>query len=178
MNNLEEAKQKLEETRKLEAIMGVSQPIAKIPKSRMPRQKDIQIIEELLEKKIKDKKWEIKNEMLKKANKRWDTEINRIHAKAANLKLEIEQLAEEIKLESKETATIDMEKYGTYWEKLPESVKKAKENNEIIEISDDYENPEIERMKNKIETFIVNVRIGRDQLSNVQTLIDEINLIS
>lgn len=176
MSNLSEAKEQLEQSKQLDQIINQVNQTRKV---KPPRQKDIQIIEEMLEKKIRTKSQEIENEILTKSKARWQVETSAIHTKAVNLRQEIEQMAKAVELESLKAITIDINgtNYGSrYWKELPKSIAEA-EKEDLLEINDKNTIPKIESIKREVEEFIINVRCGMDKLANVKGLIDKINQI-
>ncbi len=173
MTNLATAREALEKTRSLEAI--ISPPPKK--SARLPLQRDINLIQSVLLEKIDAKERILKDKMLDATNAKWAVQISDLHAKAATLRKDVNQLKKAVEADSGEAVTIDTDDhYGGYWGKLPETAKAA-EDHDILELQD-CKIPRIETLRQEITECILNLKIGLMPLSGVKPLIDKIDQLT
>lgn len=176
MSNLTAARETLEKNKNLEAIIN-PQPKKRI---RLPLQRDINLIQGILDEKIDAKEKDVKDKLLNTAKIKWATKISAIHSIAISLRQEIEQLVKAIELESNNQITADLNDSSSYtsdyWGKLPKSVAEAEEE-EFLELKES-KIPEIEKLKEEVNEYVLNIKIGLAPLSDVKLLLDRIEQLS
>jgi hypothetical protein len=169
MSNLAEAKKSLVETSQLEAIIN---PQPKQKRIKLPLARDIHMIERILEEKLNAKEKTVKEDILKTTKAEWDTEINQIHAKAIQLRKEINTLANAIETKSKSAVKLNMDGYDNYFGDLPENITKALEI-DVFEIAEENM-PIIVALKKKIDERVLDIKLGILPITEVKNLLDEI----
>ena len=170
MNNLQEAKESLAKSSQLNSI--ISPP--KTKRIKLPTQRDINMIEQLINNKLNNKRTAINNEFLTKARTKWASKINAIHSEAIDLKKKINILNKEIVAEGYGTIQIHPG-YSYYWEKLPATLREAQET-EILEI-DKFESPAIEALEKESTDLQLDIKLGLKPISDVKALLEKIDNI-
>ena len=169
MSNLEEAKESLEKASQLDTILN---PQPKGKRIKLPLARDMNMIQTILNEKLKGKEESIKEELLAQAKQRWDASINQIHTKAVQLRQEIDSLAKLVKIESKEAIKLDINSYNGYWDDLPETLQKAQEG-EVLEINEDSMTS-IVTIKKEIDEHVLDIKLGLSPISDVKILLQKI----
>ena len=174
MSNLSTAAAVIEQSRKFEAIVSPQ------PKKRMklPLQRDISLVQNTLNEKLDAKEKSFEQKIFEEAKAKWAPDVSVIHAKALNLRREIEALAATIEAENPGVITIDMNQNGyssDYWAKLPQSIPAA-EQEELLEYKDSTI-PHIESLRKEIEQFVLNLKLCFAQLSDIKPLMEKIELL-
>lgn len=175
MGQLDNAKQILakkgEEASQLEAIVN---PGPKQKKNRLPLDREINMIENILNDKLRIKKKIMQEKASNEAKAKYAKETNNIHAMAVELRQNVQKLADRIEKESKGAMGIGSNSYDGYWGGLPETIKDAIENNAgMIRIKDDNV-PIIDKTKAEIDEHVLNIKLGLAPLSDVKILLDKI----
>lgn len=178
--SLKDAKNALEENKKeAETIENLINPPKNKPKIKIPPQKDIRLIETILDDKLRIKEKKLTEDFVDSINRKYEKEIKELHQKAINLKREFETFAKKIEAENGNNivSVLSDSGYnysGNYVKHLPENMKEATDD-KFFQASD--EPKQIKEMKQEIDEFILNVKIGVQPLSDIKPLIDKINLI-
>jgi len=172
-NNLEEAKQVLEDNKTLEAVLNPQMAKKRI---RLPLQRDVNLVESILDKKLETRESKFKERKLSDIQDKYKKEIEAIHTKAIELRKEAEKIAKTIENESSGNikAKFLSNNYGSgYWNELPEDMDQAV-SDEIFEVDGDSF-PELLEIKKEIEEFLLNVKIGMAPLADVKPLLEKID---
>ena len=173
MSNLQQAKEAIQQS-KTTTSKVINPPNQK--KAKLPLLRDINLIEQTLREEISKKQKEIENKMIKETTKKWEPQISQLHTKAVNLHQEVESLAQAIKANSQGAITIDTDSYShDYWNNLPKQISDL-DTEKMIEIIDD-DLPEIKKIREKADRYMLNLKIGLAPISDVQPLLNEINKI-
>lgn len=175
--SLQDAKAKLEEQNKVAAIF--QQPTTtKVKKTKLPLQRDVYVIEQLINNEIRKKENEIDNMIMKNAETKYQTEINTIHQKAILLKQEILALSRKIERES--NGTLEAIKDGGYSSNytgaLPDDIDEAKDTK--LFHRDRTEAKIIKELKQEAEDLICNIKVGFAPFEDAKKLIDKIKTIT
>jgi capsule polysaccharide export protein KpsE/RkpR len=174
MSNLQQAKEAIQQS-KTTTSKVINPPNQK--KAKLPLLRDINLIEQTLREEISKKQKEIENKMIKETTKKWEPQISQLHTKAVNLHQEVESLAQAIKANSQGAITIDTNSYGhDYWSNLPEQISDL-DTEKMIEIIESDDLPEIKKIREKADRYMLSLKIGLAPISDVQPLLDEINKI-
>lgn len=177
--SLEKAKEKLQENQKekdtIEAL--INPPKITKPKIKIPPQKDIRLIEQILRDKLESKKRKITEEYVENINHKYEKEIKEIHQKAINLRIEAETFAKKIELENNNNIKarfLGNNYEGGYLKDLPEDIKEAT-NHDFFELTE--EPGQIKAIQTEIDEFLLNIKIGDQPLADVKPLIAKIELM-
>jgi len=168
MKNLEQIKESLTKNQETEEAINNPQTLKK-PK--IPLQRDIDLIERTLHNKLKDKESEIKDKLLSKTNQKYALKIKELHQKAITLKQEFIKLNKEIKTQTK-IIQIDLNDYSSYIRSLPHNLTEILQQ-EILKLTEKL--PEINKMEEEIEDFMLDIKLGLTPLSDIKPLLDKIN---
>ena len=172
MNNLQEAKQTLEDSKSLEAILN-PQPKKRV---KLPLQRDVNLVQSILDKKLESRTAQFKEKMLNQAKTKYQAEIEAIHIKAISLRKEAENIARLIEQDGNGNITAKFlhNNYGGgYFNELPEDMTEATRE-DFFEI-EGGNFPQVEGLKKEIEEYLLNVKIGLAQLADVKPLIEKID---
>jgi len=176
MTNLEEAKKTLEDNKNLEAIIN-PQPQQK--KIKLPPQRDVNLVQTILEKKLEGRTEQFKERMLNQATAKYQKEIEAIHLKAVALRKEAEMISREIEKDSGnmiKAKFLSNNNYNDgYFGELPETMSDATEH-EFFEVEGD-KFPQIEGLKREVEDFLLNVKIGMAPIADIKPLLEKIDKI-
>lgn len=168
MNNLTQAKESLR-------VNTILNPILKTKRIKLPLQRDIVMVENMLNQKLKSIKNTVNDEQLNKALTKWGPEIDQIHAKAILLKKEINNLTTTIEKDTNNTVKIDP-RYSHYWKSLPENINDAKEDS-LLEITDSNNPPILTTIENEITELLLDIKLGIKPISEVKTLLQNLDNI-
>jgi hypothetical protein len=175
MGNLDEAKQVLEENKNLEAVLNPQMAKKRI---KLPLQRDVNLIQSILDKKLEARESKFKERKLKDIKDKYKKEIEAIHVKAIALRKDAEKISKLIETESSGNikAKFLHDNYGSgYWNELPEDMDQAT-SDEIFEVDGDSF-PELMEIKKEMEEFLLNVKIGMAPLADVKPLLEKIDKI-
>ena len=170
MNNLQEAKESLAKSSQLNSI--ISPP--KTKRIKLPTQRDINMIEQLINNKLKLKAELNQETLLTKAKTKWQTDITQIHQKAISLKKETQILIKRIEKESNNTVKIDPG-YSHYWHRLPETITEAL-GEELLEIEKNNQSQKTP-LEQEIEETMLDIKLGLKPISDVKALLEKIDNI-
>lgn len=174
MNNLEEAKQILEDNKALESIIN---PQAK-KRIKLPLQRDVNLIQSILDKKLEARESKFKERKLKDIKDKYQKEIEAVHTKAIALRKEAEKISKAIEVESSGNIKAKFLHNGYssgYWDQLPENMDGAT-SDELFEVDGDLF-PELVEIKKEMEEFLLNVKIGMTPLAEIKPLLEKIDKI-
>ncbi len=172
MNNIQKAKEKLEEGKNLEAIIN-PKPGKRV---KLPLQRDVNLIESILNKKLDDKAEKFKENLLGSIKNKYSKEFEQIHLEAIALKRKAEQIGREIENENNGNVQAKYlhDNYdSSYLSDLPEDMDSATEH-DLFEIKDSTF-PKIEKMKKEIDEYVLNVKIGLAPFADVKALLAKID---
>ena len=175
MSNIDQAKEKLKEKSALESLLSPCPPpftSTKTPKNRLPLQRDIQMIERILDEKLKFKQNQIEEKILNEYKTKFSIEIQEIHEEAVILHKRVQKLINTIE---KESQGLIIDGNRGYWSDLPEKIEDTEDTN-YIRISDN-DAPIITEIKNEISEYILNLKIGIAPMADVKILLDKIEKI-
>ena len=172
MNNLQEAKQTLEDNKNLDAIIN-PKPQKRV---KLPLARDVNLVQSILDKKIEARTSQFREKILSQAKAKYQAEIEAIHTKAIALRKEAENIARLIEQESggNITAKFLHDKYGGgYFNELPEDMTEATKE-DFFEVEGD-KFPQVESLKKEIEEYVLNVKIGLAPIADVKPLLEKID---
>jgi len=172
MNNLEEARQILEDNKSLEAVIN-PQPKKRI---RLPLQRDVNLVQSILDKKLEARESKFKDKKLADIKDKYKKEIEAIHTKAIALRKDAEKISKLIETESSGNIKAKFLHNGYscgYWDQLPENMDNAT-SDEFFEVDGDSF-PELVEIKKEMEEFLLNVKIGMTPLAEIKPLLEKID---
>lgn len=171
MSNLQEAKESLAKSSQLAAILT---PPTKTKNIKLPRLHDITLVENIINQKLKDIKEANNNNYLAKVLTKWAPEIDQIHTKAVSLKKEINSITIAIEQDTNNTIKVNPG-YSHYWDKLPQNLKEAKEEDRILEINDDNIPSTTTTIEKEIEEFLLDIKLGIKPISEAKIILEKLN---
>lgn len=181
-NNLEKAKAVLKEkTKENDEVEKLLNPPPVPPKKIkiMPR-KDIDMAERILTDKLDKKIQTYGEEQARTKNQQYKTEIIALYQKAIDLKKEAMALSKTVEQETGGMikASFETNNYGRgFWASLPDSISEAKED-DFFDVERDQKNsPQIKEMREEIDNYILNLKIGNAELIEIRALLNKIDQV-
>ena len=173
MSNLEEAKESLAKASQMESIMT---PPAKTKRIKLPLARDINMIESLINTKLKNKEETYRETALNNAKAKWAIDVKMFHSMAVDLRERITAFAAIIEKETKGSITIGLGTYSGYWGKLPETMIEAYDEDEMLETKD-TNIPGLVAIRQEIDEQLLDIKLGLKPISDVKALLEKIDKI-
>lgn len=173
MSNLQEAKESLAKANQIESIMT---PAAKTKRIKLPLARDINMIESLINTKLKNKEETYRETALNNAKAKWAIDVKMFHSMAVDLREKITAFAATVEKETKGSITIGLGSYSGYWGKLPETMTEAYDDQEMLETKD-TNIPGLVTLRREIDEQLLNIKLGLKPISDVKALLEKIDKI-
>ena len=181
MNNIEKAKAKIEEQQKeanvLENLINPPANQQKQKRIKLPLQRDVNLIESILNKKLETRGDQFKEIVLKRTEANFKGEIEAMHLKAIALRKEADAIAKRVDIATNGQVKMKYDSgnyyHSGYWDRLPEDMDKANED-EMMQ-ADGNSFPEVAVLKAEIEEYILNFKIGLAPIADVKVLLEKID---